>query len=205
MMNMLNGNHIRVVLSSRSPRRESLIQGLDVPVKIHHPPEVDETYPPDMDPKDVPVFLAVKKSHQFHGALEPEDILVTADTIVLLNGAIVNKPENINEARAMLQSLSGQKHVVITGVCLRSHLKEVSFASFTDVFFSELSDAEISYYLERYEPLDKAGAYGIQEWIGYIGIKRINGSFYNVMGLPLHQLYLELSNFQLHNRNKINT
>lgn len=195
MAEFFPSGHKRIVLASRSPRREHLIRGLDLPVMVIHPPEVDETYPESMDPEEVPVFLAVRKSHHYAGDLQPGDILVTADTIVLLGGEIVNKPANIHEAILMLESLSGNKHVVVTGVCLRSLNKEVSFASFTDVYFSRLTSEEIRYYVEHYKPMDKAGAYGIQEWIGYIGIERINGSFFNVMGLPLHHLYMELKEF----------
>jgi septum formation protein len=185
----------KIILASRSPRREHLIHGLDMPVKVIHPPEIDESYPFEMDPIKVPEYLAVKKSRHFNGRLEPDEILVTADTVVLLHGRIVNKPADLEEARQMLRRLSGHKHRVITGVCLRSAIKEVTFASHTDVYFSDLNSEEIDYYLAAYKPLDKAGAYGIQEWIGYIGIERIEGSFFNVMGLPLHHLYMELKVF----------
>ena len=195
MTGSFQNNLKRILLVSQSPRREKLIKGLDLPVQVIRPQEYDETYPSEMDPQTVPVFLAEKKSHQFAGALQAGDIVVTADTIVLLDGNIVNKPADREEARQMLRRLSGNMHVVITGVCLRSVKKEVSFASFTDVYFSSLTDTEIHYYIDRYQPLDKAGAYGIQEWIGYIGIERIDGSFFNVMGLPLHRLYMELEKF----------
>ncbi len=187
--------NMKLILASRSPRRKHLIQGLDIEVKMVVPPEVDESFPKTMSPDEVPVFLARKKSDHFPGPVEDHDILVTADTIVVLDGVIVNKPSSLDDAMDMLMQLSGKMHTVITGVCLRSVKKTATFSSFTKVYFSSLTKEEICYYLDAYKPLDKAGAYGIQEWIGYVGVERIEGSFFNVMGLPLHRLYSEIKKF----------
>jgi len=191
----------KLLLASGSPRRQSLIKALDIPVEIVKLPEMDETYPSEMKFFDVPSFLAEKKSDNYKTELKPGLILVTADTVVLCEDRILNKPKDYKDAFQMLKDLSGNKHTVITGVCLRSKKGKRVFSAATEVFFSTLTDDEIGFYLGKYKPYDKAGAYGIQEWIGYIGIDRIEGSFYNVMGLPLHKLYAELK--KLNNLNKI--
>ncbi len=185
----------KLLLASGSPRRQSLIKGLDIPVEIVRLPEMDETYPSGMKIFDIPSFLAEKKSDNYKTDLGFGQILISADTVVLCKDRILNKPKDYKEALQMLRDLSGNKHTVITGVCLRSGMGKRVFSATTEVLFSKLADDEIEYYLEKYRPYDKAGAYGIQEWIGYIGIDRIEGSFYNVMGLPLHKLYAELKFF----------
>ncbi len=185
----------KILLVSRSPRREHLINGLDIDYKVIYPSETDESFPHDMDPYKVPEFLARKKALNFNQKLDSNTILITADTIVLCKDEIVNKPKDYPDAVRMLKKLSGNRHTVITGVCLKSQKKEIIFSATTDVYFSKLTDEEIEYYLEKYRPYDKAGAYGIQEWIGYIGIEKIEGSFFNVMGLPLHKLYSKLKHF----------
>jgi len=187
----------KLLLASQSPRRRDLIQGLDLPVEIVQSPEIDESFPVDMLPMDVPVYLARKKALEFHHDLKKDEVLVTADTIVLCDNHIINKPEDRRAAIDMLKTLSGNRHTVITGVCLKLINTETTFYSTTEVFFSQLSEEEIIYYVDQYKPYDKAGAYGIQEWIGYIGVEEIKGSFFNVMGLPLQRLYEELKKLSL--------
>lgn len=188
-------NNKKLILASQSIRRRNLINGLDIPVELVDPPDSDESFPPEMNPFEVPEYLARKKAECIDEILDDNSILVTADTIVLCDGKIINKPANFKDAQRMLQSISDNKHTVITGVCLKSNRKEKSFSSLTEVYFTKLAPSEIEYYLNKYKPFDKAGAYGIQEWIGYVGVDRIEGSFYNVMGLPLHKLYSELKEF----------
>ncbi len=182
----------KILLASQSPRRRDLIQGLNLPVEIVQIPETDESFPEDMDPMNVPVFLAKKKAQEYKGNLKKNEVLLTADTIVLCNNRIINKPKDRMDAIDMLKGLAGNSHTVITGVCLKLLNEETTFYSTTEVYFSHLSEEEIIYYVDQYKPYDKAGAYGIQEWIGYIGVEKIEGSFFNVMGLPLHRLYEEL-------------
>ncbi len=187
---------LKILLASQSPRRRNLIQGLNLPVEIVQIPEADESFPEDMDPLNVPVFLAKKKALEFQGSLRKNEVLVTADTIVLCNNRIINKPKDRRDAIDMLKRLAGNSHTVITGVCLKLMNKETTFYSTTEVYFCQLSEEEIIYYVDQYKPYDKAGAYGIQEWIGYIGVEKIEGSFFNVMGLPLQRLYEELKKLQ---------
>lgn len=182
----------KILLASQSPRRRDLIKGLDLPVEIVQIPETDESFPEDMALQDVPVFLARKKAMKFQADLKKDEVLITADTIVLFNNRIINKPKDRSDAINMLKTLAGNSHTVITGVCLKLVNKETTFYSTTEVYFSKLREEEIIYYVDQYKPYDKAGAYGIQEWIGYIGVEKIKGSFFNVMGLPLQRLYEEL-------------
>jgi len=184
-----------LILSSRSPRRQMLMAGLDLSFEIKAK-NVKENYPEDMPYMEVPVFLSKLKATPFDvNDLNDRDIIITADTIVVLDGKIIGKPKSKAEAKRILQSLSGNKHKVITGVCLTSNKKQVTFSSESEVYFREINQKDIEYYVEEYMPLDKAGAYGIQEWIGYVSIEKIEGSFYNVMGLPTQMLYEELFNF----------
>lgn len=182
------------ILASKSPRRQKLLKalGIDFEVRID---EVDEIFPAGMLPIEIPVFLATLKANAFIHQLIDNDLLITADTIVLLEGKIIGKPENMQDAGKLLRTLSGKEHQVITGVCLTSPVKQKSFHAVTNVQFKDLSDEEIEFYIYSCQPLDKAGAYGIQEWIGYIGISHIEGSFYNVMGLPIQKLYEEILRF----------
>lgn len=154
--------------------------------------DVDERFPPQMPVEDVPLYLARMKSDAFPRDITEGEIVITADTVVVSQGEILGKPQSIAQAEAMLRRLSGAEHNVITGVALRSKHMQRSFSVATRVWFSELRAEEIEYYIEHFAPLDKAGAYGIQEWIGYVGVERIDGSFYNVMGLPVQRLYSEL-------------
>jgi len=182
------------ILASKSPRRQELLHSLGIEFQVIIK-EVDENYPDNLTKEEIPVFLAELKSKSLVNKLKENDLLITADTIVWLNGEVLGKPENQKEAIKILQKLSANEHQVITGVCLTSIHKQKSFFSISNVRFKELSLSEIKYYVSEFNPLDKAGAYGIQEWIGYIGITHIEGSFFNVMGLPVQQLYTEIQNF----------
>ena len=190
MLDNLKGRHI--ILASRSPRRRYLLRQLGIEFTEIHA-DVDESFPEGLTPDETAIYLAGKKADHFKEWIsDPKNILITADTLVLIGGQILGKPEGKDGAVQMLSTLSGKMHQVVTGICLRSKDKSRSFTSWTDVYFKDLTDHEISYYLEHYKPYDKAGAYGIQEWIGYIGINRIEGSFFNVMGLPVKELYEQL-------------
>lgn len=182
------------ILASKSPRRQELIHdlGIDFRVEIM---EVDENYPAELYREEIPVFLAELKAKPFRGILAENDLLITADTIVWLDGEVFGKPVDREDAFRILKKLSGKEHQVISGVCLTGKEKQKSFFSISNVSFRELSDKEIYFYIDEFKPYDKAGAYGIQEWIGYIGITHIEGSFYNVMGLPVQQLYKEIISF----------
>ncbi len=181
----------RLVLASASPRRRQLLQGLDLPVEITSV-DVDETPPPGMPDDEVAEHLARKKAGAWKGVLAADQVLVTADTTVLIDDQLLNKPVADADVRRMLAFLSGRDHPVITGVCLRTADRIVSFADIAVVRFRDLSEEEIAYYVRVHEPLDKAGAYGVQDWIGYTAVERIEGSFYTVMGLPMHRVYAEL-------------
>lgn len=195
--------HWRLILASASPRRRQLLQGLDLPVEITSV-DVDETPPPGMADDEVAEHLARKKAGAWKGVLAADQVLVTADTTVLIDdqsgsgtGQLLNKPVDDADARRMLRILSGRDHRVITGVCLRTAERIVSLADIAVVRFRELSDEEIAYYVREHQPLDKAGAYGVQDWIGYTAVERIEGSFYTVMGLPMHRVYAELKKLAL--------
>jgi septum formation protein len=183
-----------LVLASQSPRRSQLLRDAGIPYRLAPPPHVDEDYPEGLDKFQIPVFLAEMKSDAY-GPVPENEILITADTIVWHNGTVINKPLDAADAYRILSALSGSMHEVVTGVCLRTALKKTSFYSHSEVYFSKLSDLEINHYIETYKPYDKAGGYGIQEWIGYIGIEKINGSYFNVMGLPVQKLYRTLEDF----------
>ena len=189
----LRNRHI--LLASKSPRRQYLLKEAGIPFELINDIEVDESYPSGLNKFEIPLFLAGKKSDAYFPMLSNKTILITADTIVWFDGAVINKPVDRNDALDILGKLSGNMHEVITGVTLRSIDAKKSFYSHSEVYFDHLSQEEISYYIDEYKPYDKAGGYGIQEWIGYIGIERINGSFFNVMGLPIHKLYRELEGF----------
>ncbi len=181
-----------VVLGSKSPRRRHLIEQLGFSRIRTLVAQNEEIFPEDIKAEQVPEFLARQKAQELNNQVDSGELLITADTIVVLHGKIIGKPENKEDAHRMLRQLSGNTHRVITGVCLLKNNRFITFSETTEVVFAELSNEEISYYINRYLPLDKAGSYGIQEWIGYIGIERINGCYYNVMGLPLHRLFLEI-------------
>jgi septum formation protein len=182
----------RIILASQSPRRRELIKGLDVPFEIAENYNCDESYPSDMPLNEVAGFLAKKKANVYPWELNNNEILITADTVVICRNKLLGKPENKQDAIKMLEELSGRKHNVITGVCIKSVRKQTVFSVSSDVSFTRLAPCEVEYYVENYRPFDKAGAYGIQEWIGYIGIERIEGSYHNIMGLPVARLWKEL-------------
>lgn len=184
-----------LILASESPRRQYLLKelGLDFKILI---PKVEENYPDNLSPAEVAIYLAELKSGYFDPSIFPDEtILITADTIVSIGDEILGKPGNSGEAVHMLQKLSGHRHDVITAVCLRSGSHKRTFSVLSSVYFKELSMEEINYYIENFHPFDKAGSYGVQEWIGYIGITKIEGSFFNIMGLPVRELYEELLRF----------
>lgn len=179
----------QIILASNSPRRKELMSGLGVDYVVKTLPDVDESYPDSLQGGDIPEFIAYKKAGAYRSILQPGELLITADTIVWLDGKVLGKPQGREGAVKMLRALSGKKHQVFTGVCLTTTEWQKSFTAASDVLFDELSDEEIAYYVDRYQPMDKAGAYGVQEWIGYIGVHSISGSFYNIMGLPIQKLY----------------
>lgn len=185
----------RLILASHSPRRRELLKGAGLDFIIADGYEVEEVFSPQMPARKVPEYLARLKSDAYPDALAADEILITADTVVILDGEIIGKPKDREDAVSMIGRLSGKEHVVITGVCLRTADKRKSFSVGSRVSFRELSPEEIIYYVDTFRPFDKAGAYGIQEWIGYVGIKGVKGSFYNVMGLPIQTLYVELGKF----------
>ena len=187
-------NH-RLILASQSPRRRQLLSDCGLEYELAERYEVEELFPATMEADEVPVYLSRLKSEGYPAELAENDILLTADTVVIIDNEILGKPADEAEAHAMLRTLSGRAHRVTTGVTLRSKDRTESFAVQSDVYFRALTDEEIDYYVERYRPMDKAGSYGIQEWIGYVGIERIDGSFYNVMGLPVQRVYAALAEF----------
>ena len=184
----------KIILGSASPRRQELLQSLEIDFEIRIS-NVDEEYPERLKEKEISEFLATKKSETLSATIKENEILITADTIVVKGNRILNKPKDKLEAKEMLQFLSGDKHKVITSVCLASKQKQEVFSSVTQVYFKMLSNEEIDYYIKEYQPIDKAGAYGIQEWIGLIGIEKIKGSYFNVVGLPVVKLYQKLIQF----------
>ncbi len=190
-----NLERYKIVLGSASPRRKELLAGLDVDFEVRVMEGINESYPKDLRPDLIPVFIAAKKAKAYKKTMPEDELLITADTIVWTYKEVLGKPADRDAAIAMLKQLSGNEHQVITGVCLTSKQKTLSFSVTSSVFFGELTDEEIEYYVDKYQPFDKAGAYGVQEWIGYVGVEAINGSFYNVMGLPVRRLYQELKNF----------
>lgn len=185
----------KVLLASNSPRREELLRGIDIDFEVKVLPDIDESYPDNIPSEEIAEFVAIKKAKPYASSLHEDELLLTADTIVLLEDTVLGKPVDKQEAKQMLRQLSGKTHRVITGVCLTSTKKQTSFSATSDVEFGKLTDQEIEYYVERYSPMDKAGAYGVQEWIGYVAVKHINGSYYNIMGLPIQRVYRELIKF----------
>jgi septum formation protein len=180
-----------IILASKSPRRQQFLKDLDIPFTIQLK-EVDEVYPKELQGTEITDYLADLKSQPFTNSLKENDILITSDTIVWLENKALGKPKDKNDAIRILQELSGKKHQVITSVSIKGNNFQTVFNDTTNVYFKELAVDEIEYYLENYKPFDKAGSYGIQEWIGFIGIERIEGSYFNVMGLPVQKLYKEL-------------
>jgi septum formation protein len=187
-----NLDKYQIILASNSPRRKELMSGLGVDYVVRTLPDVDESYPADLAGAEIPEYISREKADAYRSIMQPGELLITADTIVWLDGKVLGKPEGREGAVEMLRSLSGKSHQVFTGVCLTTTEWQKSFTAASDVEFDVLSEEEIRYYVDKYQPMDKAGAYGVQEWIGYIGVKSISGSFYNIMGLPIQKLYGEL-------------
>jgi len=182
----------QLILASASPRRKELLAGLNIPFEVRLIDGIDETYPSELPINEVPLYISQKKAAAYKANISPHTIVLTADTVVVCNEQILGKPIDEADARRMLQMLSGKTHRVITGVTLLVEGNSKSFSVATDVTFKPLSATEIDYYIRTFKPFDKAGAYGIQEWIGYIGVTAINGSYFNVMGLPVQRIYEEL-------------
>lgn len=184
----------KLILGSASPRRQELLKSLGFEF-LNKPINADEDFPADLKAQEIPIYLAEKKADAYPEELKENEILITADTIVWCEGKVLNKPVNFVEGKKMLESLSGKMHEVFTAVCLKGANKQTTFHDTSKVYFKKLSSSEIEYYLTNYSPYDKAGGYGVQDWIGYIGIDKIEGSFYTVMGLPVKELYEELIKF----------
>lgn len=192
-MVLTNLKKYQVILASNSPRRKELLAGLGVEYEVRTLPDIDESYPEALQGADIPLYIAKEKADAYLSILKPGELMITADTIVWLDGKVLGKPLDREEALQMLRDMSGRTHEVFTGVCLTTTEWQRSFTAQTEVRFSKLSEEEIAYYVDQFHPMDKAGAYGVQEWIGFIGVENISGSYYNVMGLPVQRLYKELS------------
>ncbi len=189
-------DRFHLILASKSPRRRQLLRDAGFEFTLADSFEVEEIYPETLAAEEVAEFLSNLKADAYPVALKGNDVLITSDTVVVADGEVMGKPADYDDAFRMLRKLSGRMHKVITAVCIRTASQKLSFSDECDVFFDELSDEEIDFYLRHYKPYDKAGAYGIQEWIGYIGISRIEGSFFTVMGFPIHRVYQELKRLE---------
>ncbi len=184
----------KIILASASPRRRELMSGLDVVFEVRTLPDVDESFPDSLQGGEIPLYISQKKAAAYREFMAPDELVITADTIVWLDGKALGKPADEDDARKMLRHMSGKTHNVYTGVTITTATASVSFTACSNVTFASLGDEEIDYYLSKYRPMDKAGSYGVQEWIGYIGIENIEGSYFNVMGVPVQRLYNELKN-----------
>ncbi len=184
----------KIVLSSNSPRRKELLGELGIDFEVRVIEGIDETYPKELSVEEVPQYIAREKARVY--IVGKDEVLLTADTVVVLGNEIMGKPHDEADAMRMLRQLSGKTHQVITGVCLKTSDKQVTFSDITDVSFADLTDEEIKFYVDNFRPLDKAGAYGIQEWIGLAGVTGIKGSYFNVVGLPVHRVYAELKKLE---------
>ena len=185
----------RIILASASPRRKELLSGLDIDFEVRSLPSVDESFPAELQGGDIPLYISRKKADAYRPQMASDELVITADTIVWLGGVALGKPSGKEDARRMLRNMSGKTHSVFTGVTITTKEVQRSFVAQSDVTFSLLTDEEIEYYIEKYKPMDKAGSYGAQEWIGYVGMQNIVGSYFNVMGLPVQRLYAELKSF----------
>lgn len=190
-----NLNKYRIVLASNSPRRRELLSGLGISYEVRVLPDVEESYPAALPVGEIEEYIAREKAEAYKSVMTDDELLITADTVVVCKGEVMGKPVDEADARRMLHKLSGCTHQVTTGVCLTTTGAHRSFSVTTNVSFKNLSDEEIDYYVANYHPMDKAGAYGIQEWIGYIGVTGLEGSYFNVMGLPVQRIYKELCTF----------
>ena len=187
----------KLILASNSPRRKELLAGLGLPFEVRVLQDIDESYPADLPVSDVALYIAGKKADAYRAVVKADELIITADTVVIVGDEILGKPVDKADAVRMLRLLSGRTHQVTTGVCLLTATNEHRFAVTTDVTFKALSDEEIHYYVDTYKPFDKAGAYGIQEWIGYVGVTCLHGSYYNVMGLPVQRIYEALRSLKI--------
>jgi len=185
----------RIILASNSPRRKELLAGIGIDFEVRVLQGIDESYPADLPIQDTAEYISRKKAAAYREQLADDELVITADTIVVLDDEVMGKPADEQEASSMLHKLSGRTHQVITGVTLTTKERQQSFSVLTDVTFKQLSDEEIDYYITHYHPMDKAGAYGIQEWIGYIGVTGLSGSYFNVMGLPVQRIYEALKTY----------
>lgn len=184
-----------IILASNSPRRRELLGGLGISFEVKVLPDIEENYPEGLSVAQIAEYIAKEKADAYRKMMAPNDLIITADTIVVADDEVMGKPVDADDAQRMLRKLSGKAHQVITGVCLMITDRQRVFSVITDVTFKPLSDDEIDYYVKTYRPFDKAGAYGIQEWIGYVGVTGLNGSYFNVMGLPVQRIYQELAAF----------
>lgn len=187
-----NLNKYNIILASASPRRRELLSGLGVSFETLCLPGIDESFPDSLPANEVAGYISVKKAEAYKQQMQTNQLIITADTVVVLENRILGKPHSRENAVEILRFLSGKTHHVITGVTILTTDKQKTFSVSTDVTFADITDEEINYYIDRYQPMDKAGAYGIQEWIGFIAVESISGSYFNVMGLPIQRLYQEL-------------
>ncbi len=194
ILKSINEFHYQIILGSASPRRQELLKSLGFAFTTK-PINADESFSYELMAEHIPLFLVEKKANAYPEKLKENELLITADTIVWCNNKVLNKPADFNEGKIMLETLSGNMHEVFTAVCLKSAEKQIAFFDVSKVYFKPLKNDEIEYYLSNFSPYDKAGGYGVQDWIGYIGIEKIEGSFYNVMGLPVKKLYEQLIKF----------
>ena len=193
----MKSEKFKIILASQSPRRRELLAGLGIPFEVRVIEDIDEHFPEQLPASETALYIAKRKAEAYRGQMADDELIITADTVVIVGDEILGKPADEADALRMLRLLSGRTHQVTTGVCLMTTNMQRSFDVTTDVTFKTLTDEEIMYYVNRYKPFDKAGAYGIQEWIGYIGVTGLHGSYYNVMGLPVQRIYTELQAFGL--------
>ena len=187
-----NIQHYKIVLASNSPRRKELLSGLNLEYTVRVLPDIDESYPDTLKGEEIPMYISREKAEAYRNSMAEDELIITADTVVCINEKVLGKPQTQEEAKEMLRELSGKTHHVITGVSLMSRGLQRTFSATTQVTFDVLTEDEIEFYVEKFRPLDKAGAYGVQEWIGFVGVSRLEGSYFNVMGLPVQRLYQEL-------------
>lgn len=182
-----------IVLASNSPRRKELLRGLDIDFEVKVLPDISENYPMSLSALDVALYISNEKADAYEKLIMGNELVITADTVVVVGKDVLGKPKSATDAKRMLQEISGRTHQVVTGVCLSTTNFRRSFKVITNVTFKKLKESEIDYYINNYKPYDKAGAYGIQEWIGYVGVTSLEGSYFNVMGLPIQRIWEELN------------
>lgn len=187
-----NIQNYKIVLASNSPRRRELLSGLNLDYTVRVLPDIDESYPDYLKGEEIPMYISREKADAYRNSMNENELIITADTVVYIHGKVLGKPKSLEEAKEMLRKLSGNTHQVITGVSLTTREIQRTFSAVTQVTFDVLTEDEIEFYVEKYRPLDKAGAYGVQEWIGFVGVSQLEGSYFNVMGLPVQRLYQEL-------------